>query len=76
MKKKVALITTGGTIASTRNEKNKLESGKLDGNAILSMCQLENEIDIELVDLYQVPSMHMTFENLNHLNTTIQNVFK
>ena len=76
MKKKVALITTGGTIASTRNDKNKLESGKLDGNAILSMCQLENEIDIELVDLYQVPSMHMTFENLNHLNTTIQNVFK
>ena len=75
LKKKVALITTGGTIASTRNEKNKLESGKLDGNAILSMCQLENEIDIELIDLYQVPSMHMTFDNLNHLNETIRKVF-
>ncbi|AWE06970.1 asparaginase [Lysinibacillus sp. 2017] len=76
MKKKVALITTGGTIASTRNDKNKLESGKLDGNAILSMCQLENELDIELVDLYQIPSMHMTFENLNQLNTVIHQIFK
>ncbi len=76
MKKKVALITTGGTIASTRNEKNKLESGKLDGNAILSMCQLENELDIELIDLYQIPSMHMTFENLNQLNIVIHQIFK
>lgn len=75
MKKKVALITTGGTIASTRNEKNKLESGKLDGNAILSMCQLENELDIELIDLYQIPSMHMTFENLNQLNIVIHQIF-
>ena len=76
MKKKVALITTGGTIASTRNAKNKLESGKLDGKAILAMCQLENEMDIELIDLYQVPSMHMTFDNLNQLNKTIQQVFQ
>jgi L-asparaginase len=76
LKKKVALITTGGTIASTRNDKNKLESGKLDGNAILSMCQLENELDIVLIDLYQVPSMHMTFDNLNHLNRTIHQVFE
>ncbi|WP_274309692.1 asparaginase [Solibacillus daqui] len=76
MKKKVVLITTGGTIASTRNDKNKLESGKLDGNAILSMCQLEDEIDIELIDLFQIPSMHMTFENLNHLNATIQKLFQ
>lgn len=76
MKKKVALITTGGTIASTRNDKNKLESGKLDGNAILAMCQLEHEIDIELIDLFQIPSMHMTFDHLNHLNTTIQTLFQ
>ena len=76
LKKKVALITTGGTIASTRNENNKLESGKLDGNAILSMCQLENEMDIELIDLYQIPSMHMTFDHLNQLNTTIHRVFE
>ena len=76
LKKKVALITTGGTIASKRNDKNKLESGKLDGNAILSMCQLENEMNIELIDLYQIPSMHMTFENLNLLNRTIHRVFE
>lgn len=76
MKKKVVLITTGGTIASTRNDKNKLESGKLNGNAILSMCQLENEMDIELIDLYQIPSMHMSYDHLNLLNTTVHQVFK
>lgn len=76
LKKKVVLITTGGTIASTRNEKNKLESGKLNGDAILAMCQLENDIDIELIDLYQIPSMHMTYDHLNLLNTTVHQVFK
>lgn len=76
MKKKVVLITTGGTIASQRNQNNKLESGILDGQAILSMCQLENQIDIELIDLFQIPSMHMTFENLNYLNQTIYRVFE
>jgi len=76
MKKKVVLITTGGTIASQRNQDNKLESGKLDGKTILSMCQLEEEIDIILIDLFQVPSMHMTFENLNQLNKTICKVFE
>ena len=76
LQKKVALITTGGTIASTRNDKNKLESGKLDGNAILAMCQLENELDIELIDLYQIPSMHMTFDHLNLLNKTIRKIFQ
>ena len=75
MKKKVVLITTGGTIASQLNENNKLESGKLDGKAILAMCQLENDIDIELIDLLQIPSMHMTYDNLNDLHETIQRVF-
>ena len=74
--KKVALITTGGTIASTRNEENKLESGKLDGKAILSMCQLQDDIEIELIDLFQIPSMHMTFDHLNRLNHTIKELFK
>lgn len=76
MKKKVVLITTGGTIASQRNEYNLLESGKLDGNAILSMCKLEDQIDIELIDLFQLPSMHLTFENLNLLNQTVRKVFE
>ncbi|MGM9949069.1 MAG: asparaginase [Lysinibacillus sp.] len=74
--KKVALITTGGTIASTRNKENKLESGKLDGQTILSMCQLQNDIEIELIDLFQIPSMHMTFNHLNRLNQTIKELFK
>lgn len=75
MKKKVVLITTGGTIASQRNANNKLESGKLDGQAILSMCQLVDEMTVELIDLFQIPSMHMTYEQLNLLNKTISDVF-
>lgn len=76
MKKKVVLITTGGTIASQRNENNLLESGKLSGEQILSMCKLEDKIDIELIDLFQLPSMHITFDNLNLLNQTIHRVFE
>ncbi|TSI09021.1 asparaginase [Lysinibacillus sp. BW-2-10] len=76
MKKKVVLITTGGTIASQRNQFNMLESGKLNGEAILEMCKLEDQIDIELIDLFQLPSMHLTFENLNHLNQTVRKVFE
>lgn len=76
VKKKVALITTGGTIASTRNEHNKLESGKLNGNEILAMCQLEDEIDITLVDLFQVPSMHVTFQHWNQLHNEIERLFQ
>lgn len=71
MARKVILITTGGTIASKRNEFNKLESGKLSGDEILALCDLDNKIEIELIDLFQIPSMHMTFDNLNLLNKVI-----
>ena len=71
MVQKVVLITTGGTIASKRNEFNKLESGKMSGDEILALCDLDNDIEIELIDLFQLPSMHMTFENLNRLNEVI-----
>ena len=71
MVQKVVLITTGGTIASKRNEFNKLESGKMNGDEILALCDLDNDIEIELIDLFQLPSMHMTFENLNRLNEVI-----
>jgi len=76
MKNKVVLITTGGTIASQRNENNLLESGKLSGEQILSMCRLEDKIDIELADLFQLASMHINFDNLNLLNKAIHKVFE
>lgn len=76
MTKKVVLITTGGTIASKRNTSGKLESGVLDGNEILSMCNLENDIEIVLIDLLHLPSMHMSFDNLNTLTQTINEQLK
>ena len=76
MKKKVVLITTGGTIASKKNENNKLESGKMSGEEILNMCQLENDIEIILIDLFQLPSMHMDFNSLNILTETIKKQFE
>lgn len=71
--KKVALITTGGTIASKKNSNNKLESGKMNGNEILNMCKLNDDVDIEivLVDLFQLASMHIDFSSLNKLRNTI-----
>ena len=76
MTKKVVLITTGGTIASKRNTSGKLESGVLDGNEILSMCNLQNDIEIILIDLFHLPSMHMSFDNLNTLTQNINEQLK
>ncbi|MCQ6266054.1 asparaginase [Fictibacillus sp. WQ 8-8] len=75
--KKVALITTGGTIASKPNETSGLlSSGALTGEELAAMIELPNDIEVSIFSLFQVPSMHMTFEHLNVLKEAIENLFK
>lgn len=59
MKKKVILITTGGTIASKENSKGLLSSGALSGKELADLCQLPENIEIKIVDVFQLPSMHI-----------------
>lgn len=64
--KKVVVLTTGGTIASKKNEKSGLlESGVISGDELLELCDLPNEfdIDIEVESVFQKASMHITYND-------------
>lgn len=64
MKKKVVLITTGGTIASKEISKGLFSSGALSGNELAEICQLPEDIEIKIVDVLQLPSMHIDNEKM------------
>lgn len=76
MKKKVALITTGGTIASKEAENGLLISGAMTGKELASICQLPKDIEIKLVDVMQKPSMHIGFSSMLEIRNAIMNEFK
>ncbi|EKN67379.1 asparaginase [Schinkia azotoformans] len=61
MKKKVALITTGGTIASKEISKGLLNSGAMSGEELAELCQLPEDIEVKIIDVMQKPSMHIDF---------------
>ena len=71
MKKKVVIITTGGTIASVRDDKGMLVSGKLSGQQLMDICQLPNDIEIAIVDLFQLPSMHININKMEEIQQAI-----
>ncbi|WP_338470117.1 asparaginase [Niallia sp. XMNu-256] len=64
MKKTVALITTGGTIASKEISKGLLASGALTGNELAELCQLPDDIEVRVIDVMQKPSMHIDFDEM------------
>ncbi|MCA1025648.1 asparaginase [Cytobacillus kochii] len=71
MKKKVSIITTGGTIASKENEKGLLESGVMTGEELATLCNLPNDIEIKVVDVMQKPSMHIDFNEMMKVRQAI-----
>lgn len=73
MKKKVSLITTGGTIASKEMSAGLLDSGVLTGDELASLCQLPDELEIKIVDVMNLPSMHITFDLMMELREAILN---
>ncbi|WP_404452866.1 asparaginase [Virgibacillus necropolis] len=65
--KKVVVLTTGGTIASKKNiDSGLLESGVIDGNELLELCDVPSDIgiDIEVESVFQKASMHITYPDL------------
>lgn len=72
MRKKISLITTGGTIASKDTGSGKLTSGALSGKELASLCHLPTEYEIKIVDFAQVPSMFMNFERMLQLRDVIE----
>jgi L-asparaginase len=71
MKKKVSLITTGGTIASKEISKGLLSSGALTGEELASLCQLPDDIEVKIIDVMQKPSMHIDFEAMLKIREAI-----
>lgn len=72
---KVALVTTGGTIASRKTASGKLASGELTGEELVQICGLPNEIEVDIFSTFQLPSMHISREHLVDLQKTIEEIF-
>lgn len=76
-RKKIVLLTTGGTIASEPNEENDLlVAGSMPGEKLLKQCDLPSYIDIEIISVLQIPSNQMNFTHLMTLKREIDNVLK
>ncbi|SDY86136.1 L-asparaginase [Evansella caseinilytica] len=69
--KRVAIITTGGTIASRQNEAGRLTSGAMTGEELSEKLKLPKDIDIRIFSVLQKPSMHITFEDLDSIRQKI-----
>lgn len=69
---KISLITTGGTIASKETVNGMLASGALTGHELASLCELPNDIEVKVVNLFQISSMSMSFEKMQQLNLAIK----
>lgn len=72
MKKKISLLTTGGTIASKEITKGLLKSGAISGKELAALCQLPAEIEVNVIDVFQLPSMHIGFNEWAVLKTAIE----
>lgn len=71
LKKTVALITTGGTIASKEVSKGLLHSGAMSGSELADLCQLPDDIEVRVVDVMQKPSMHIDFNEMLKIREAI-----
>ncbi|MGM9925987.1 MAG: asparaginase [Bacillus sp. (in: firmicutes)] len=76
MTKKIILLTTGGTIASKEVEKGLLKSGAISGEELASLCELPKDYQIKIVDLMQVPSMHIDFDRMIQIKEAIEKEFE
>lgn len=76
MKKKVSLITTGGTIASREVSKGLLKSGAISGKELAELCQLPDDIEVKVIDIFQLPSMHIGFEQMQKLQKAVEQEFQ
>ncbi|ARD48869.1 L-asparaginase [Sporosarcina sp. P37] len=76
-KKKIVMLSTGGTIASKRNpETGLLTAGVMSGEELSKMCDLPETITVDVQSVFQIPSNHMNFEYLYTLKEKIEEVFQ
>ena len=76
MTKKITLITTGGTIASKEISAGLLASGAISGEDLAALCDLPEGYDIKIIDIMQLPSMHINFDAMNLIREAIEEELK
>ena len=76
MNKKITLITTGGTIASKEINKGLLDSGAISGMELASLCDLPEGYELKIVDIMQLPSMHIDYDAMNVIRRAIEDELK
>ncbi len=75
--KKVVVLTTGGTIASMKNqETGLLSSGAMLGEQLVAMGGYDLDFDVKVESVFQIPSNHMDFKLLLLLKTRIEEIFR
>lgn len=71
MRKKISLITTGGTIASQETAEGHLVSGVISGSQLAEMCNINNDFEVKIVDVFQLPSMHIDINKMRTIRDAI-----
>lgn len=70
------MISTGGTIASKKNpETGLLTAGLMTGEELSAKCKLPNDIELDVISAFQIPSNRMTFSTLEKLKRKVDEVF-
>ncbi|HJD44077.1 MAG TPA: asparaginase [Candidatus Paenalcaligenes intestinipullorum] len=72
MKKRVVVLSTGGTIASSPGEDGRNVSGALPGEALVQQLALGDGYDIQVESVLQKPSNALTFDDWLTLHARIQ----
>ena len=73
MKKKIAVIFTGGTISMTINKETKAASPTLSSEDIMSLVENIKEMaDLKLIDFSAIPGPHMTPEMMMKLKNKVE----
>ncbi|MCC2596214.1 asparaginase [Pusillimonas sp. MFBS29] len=70
MSKKVVVLSTGGTIASTPAADGRNISGALAGEALVEKIEMKSDIQVEVSSVFQKPSNAITAQDLMVLHDT------
>lgn len=70
--KRIILLATGGTIASTADEGGRSMAGALAGEALVSQIQLREGMELHVSSVFQKPSNAITLHDLYHLRDQCQ----
>ncbi|MGL4523857.1 MAG: asparaginase [Bacilli bacterium] len=74
--KKVVILATGGTIASEPTEEGKLRAGAMSGERLAAQCNVPEGIKLEVHSIFQLPSMHLTYQHWFEMKQKIEEIFQ